>query len=270
MQLVFDIGGTNMRIAVSKDGKTLANSKIIPTLQDFDQGILAIKQTAEELSNGEKITKISGGIAGPIDESKSMLVKSPHIPGWVGKNLKQNLEYLFNATVNLENDAILGGLGEANFGAGKNYEIVAFITIGTGVGGSKIVNGKLDKNVLGFEPGHQIIVPDGNSCNCGGRGHLEAYVGGAYLKKIYHQKGEDIKDQTVWEEVARYLSLGIHNTIVHWSPNIVIIGGSVSQSIPLNKVEACLKQYLTIFPHAPVLAKATLGNGAGLLGALTL
>lgn len=270
MQLVFDIGGTNLRMAVSSDGKTLLNSKIIPTPQDFDQGIRVIKQTAEELSRGEKITKISGGIAGPIDESKSMLVKSPHIPGWVGKNLKQTLENLSNTPVNLENDAILGGLGEANFGAGKGHQIVAFITIGTGVGGFRIVKGKLDKNIYGFEPGHQIIIPDGNDCNCGGKGHLEAYVGGLYLEKIYHQKGENIKDPAIWDKVSRYLSIGLTNTIVHWSPDIVILGGSVTQSLPLERIKVYLKKYLTIFPKIPVLAKAKLGNKAGLFGALKL
>lgn len=270
MQLVFDIGGTNMRIAVSSDGKTLLNSKIIPTPLDFNQGIQSIKQTAEQLTKGEKITTAAGGIAGPISKDKTMLVKSPHLPNWVGKNLKNELENVFNSSVILENDAILEGLGEANYGAGKGYEIVAFVTIGTGVGGSRIVNGKLDKNAQGFEPGHQIIIPNGNNCNCGGKGHLESYVGGVYLERIYGKKGEDIKDASVWDEISKHLSIGLTNSIVHWSPDVIVLGGSVSQSIPLDKIDSYLKEYVTIFPTVPDLVKAKLDNDAGLLGALTL
>lgn len=99
---------------------------------------------------------------------------------------------------------------------------------------------------------------------------MEAYVGGAYLEKIYHQKAEEIKDPAVWDEVAKYLAIGLHNTIVHWSPDIIILGGSVTQSIPLDKVSNYLKEYLTIFPNLPRLSKATLGNQSGLLGALVI
>lgn len=270
MYLLFDIGGTHMRIAVSSDGQTLTNSKIISTPQDFNQGIQSIKQTTDQLLNGGEITAIAGALAGPLSQDKTMLINGPQIPDWVGKNLKEELERVFNSSVKLENDANLEGLGEAIFGAGKDYQIVSYITIGTGVGGSRIVDGRLEKNAYGFEPGHQIIIPEGNLCNCGGKGHLEAYIGGISLEKIYHQKGEDIKDPAVWDQAAKYLSLGLHNTVVHWSPDIIVIGGSVSQSIPLDKVKVYLKNYLTIFPNIPVLAKAELGNKAGLLGALAL
>ncbi len=270
MYLVFDIGGTNCRIAVSSDGQTITESKIIPTFQDFSQGIQSIKKTGEELLKGEKLDAIAGGIAGVISPDKTMLVKSPHIPGWVGKNLKEELEKLFKTSVKLENDAILGGLGEANFGAGKGYRIMAFITIGTGVGGSRVIDGELDKNAQGFEPGHQIIVPDGNLCNCGGKGHLEAYIGGNYLEKIYHQKSEDIKDPAIWDEITKYLSIGLNNTTVFWSPDIIVLGGSITQVISLESVQKYLEEYLTIFPNTPVLTKASLGDDVGLFGALKL
>lgn len=269
MTLTFDIGGTNMRVAVSVDGETLTNSKIVPTPKDFEQGIQILKQVSKELS-GEKIESVAGGIAGPLDQDKTGLVKSSHILGWAGKPLKNELEKIFNAEVKLENDTAIGGLGEANFGAGKGYKIISFITIGTGVGGARIVDGKIDKNSLGFEPGHQIIVPEGNLCNCGGKGHLETYVAGSYLEKNYHQKSEDIKDPKIWDEVARYLSIGLTNTVVHWSPDIVILGGSVTQSIPLEAVQKYLNEYLTVFPKAPPVIKSTLGDDAGLYGALKL
>lgn len=243
-----------MRVAVS-DGATITQTKIFPTPADFGAGLDIFKQFADQ-----EIEKVAGGIAGPLDKNKTMLIKSPHIGGWVQKPLKQKLTEVFDAKVYLENDTALVALGEANYGAGVGKNIVAYLGIGTGVGGARIVNGRIDENSLGFEPGHQIIVPDGNLCRCGGKGHLETYVAGAY-----HDR-----NQTNRDEVAKYLAIGLNNTIVHWSPDIVILGGGVMQSISIDKVRTYLKETLTIFPHAPAVVPSQLRDTAGLFGALTI
>lgn len=268
MYLVFDIGGTNMRIATSLDGKTLSSTKIIPTPKDFNQGIQSIKQITDQLSAGQRIEAVAGGLAGPLDKDKTMLVKSPHIGPWVGKNFKQELSQVLNAPVSLENDADLAALGEATSGAGINRGIVAYLTISTGVGGARVVNKKLDENALGFEPGHQIIVPDGSPCNCGGRGHLESYVSGSGIERIYQRKGAEITDPKVWNEVAKYLAIGLNNVTTLWSPDIIILGGAVMKSISLDAVREYLKKVLTIFPQAPKIQLSKLGDPAGLYGAL--
>lgn len=259
MYLVFDIGGTNSRIAVSSDGKTLTQSKTIPTEKDFEQAVLAIEKIAKQLASGQKIQAVAGGLAGVLDAQKSMLIKSPHLKPWVNKSVKLKLAEVFQAEVKLENDVALAGLGEACFGQFKDQKIIAYLAIGTGVGGVRIVDQKIDRNSQGFEPGHQIIVPDGNLCSCGGKGHLETYVSGAYLKEPIN-----------WDEVSKFLAIGLNNTIVHWSPNLVILGGSVSQSIPTDKVSKYLAEFLTIFPQLPPLVTSSLGNQAGPLGALKL
>ncbi len=260
MYLVFDIGGTNTRLAASSDGKTLGDVKSISTPKDFDQGITIIKKTADELTGGEKIESVAGGVAGPLDKNKTMLVSSPHIGGWVNKPFKKELEKVFNAKVYLENDASLAALGEAIFGAGQGKKIVAYLTISTGVGGGRVVNGKIDDKALGFEPGHQIIIPDGNPCNCGGKGHLEAYIGGAYRKGDFSLEN--------WDEIAKYLAIGLNNVAVFWSPDIIVLGGSVMQSIKLDKLKAYLKEVLTIFPNQPEITLSKLGYSAGLYGAM--
>lgn len=259
-----------MRLAVSSDGKIISESRIVPTTQDFDAGIQTLKQIADELSKGQQISGVAGGIAGTLDKEKSMLEASAHISTWAQKPLKSELEKVFGCRVVLENDTAVAGLGESSSDTGNSKAIIAFIIIGTGLGGVRVVEGKIDKNALGFEPGHQIIVPDGNPCTCGGKGHLETYVGGYYLEKVYGQKGGNINDPVIWDEISRYLAIGLTNVAVHWSPDIIILGGSVSQSIPLEKVENYLKQFLTVFPKPPQLAKATLGNEAGLYGAFEL
>lgn len=259
-----------MRLAVSEDGKTLAATKVIPTPKDFTEGINVIKQVAEELTNGQKIEAVAGGVTGALDKNKSTQLTSPHVGGWVGKPLKAELEKLFGCSVYLENDANLAALGEANYGAGVDHKIVAYLTISTGVGGGRVVDKKIDRNSLGFEPGHQIIVPDGHPCNCGGKGHLESYVSGSALERTYGLRGEDIKDPKIWDEVARYLAIGLNNVTVFWSPEIIILGGSVLQSINIESVRIYLKEVLTIFPTTPEIAPAKLGDSVGLYGALSL
>lgn len=270
MFLVFDIGGTNMRLAVSEDGQTLENVQSVSTPQDFQEGINQLKELVSKLANGQKIDGIAGGIAGPLDKEKTMAINAPNLKGWNNQPLKEILQREFNCPVFLENDAVIAGLGEASFGTGKGYKIAVYLTIGTGVGGAKIENGRLDENSLGFEPGHQIIVADGEICGCGGKGHLEAYASGTAIEKLYGQKAEDLTDETSWDQICQYLSIGLNNSIVHWSPEIIILGGSVTKSIPLDKVKSHLKEVLTIFPQIPEIKKASLEDMAGLYGALTL
>lgn len=270
MRLVFDIGGTNMRVAASSDGTTIKKSKIVSTPQDFEQGIQTLKQIADELSEGERIDKVAGGVAGPLDHEKTMLVAGPHMGAWVQKPLKISLEETFNLPVILEHEADLQGLAEATLGAGVGYKIVANINIGTGIASTRIVDGKIDEKSQAFEAGHQIIVPDGNLCDCGGKGHLEAYVSGSGIEKTYGKKGEEITDAGVWDEVARYLAIGLNNVTVLWSPGVVVLGGAVAKSIPLDKVKMYLKDFLFIFPKPPEIIPAKLGDSAGLLGALLI
>ena len=270
MFLVFDIGGTNMRIATSLDRKTLSATKIVPTPQDFEKALVVFKQAGDELSKGEKIEAAVVGVAGPIDKDKTMLVASPHISGWIQKPLKSELEKIYNCPVFIEHEADLQGLAEATLGAGKGYKIVANLILGTGIATTRIVNGKIDTNSLGFEAGHQIIVADGSPCDCGGKGHLEAYVSGSGLERIYHKRGEEITDPKIWDLTARYLAIGLNNVTVFWSPDVIVLGGVVMKSINLETVKSYLKEVLTIFPTPPNIVQAKLGDSSGLYGALAL
>lgn len=259
-----------MRIGVSANGDTIDSHKKIPTPKDFETGIKTIKQLADELSQGQKIEGIAGGVAVIFDKTQSLILHSPHIPGWINKPLKSELERIFDCQVLLGNDTVVSGIGEAVKGAGAGKEVVAYIALGTGVGGKRIVGGTISVDESNFEPGHQIIVIEGDPCTCGGKGHLETYVGGSYFEKKYGKKGEEIKDPKVWDEITKYLTVGLTNTIVHWSPDIVVLGGGVMKSISLDTVNLYLKEFLTIYPTPPEITKATLGDLAGLHGGLTI
>lgn len=260
-----------MRVGISNDGKTILKSEIVPASPDnFEVGIETLNQVTNKLATGEKIEAVGGGIAVVFNNDKSIPISTSHLHGWVNKPLKETLQNKFNCPVFLENDTAVVGLGEAAFGTDTKGKIVVYITVGTGLGGVRIVNGKVDQNALGFEPGHQIIVIDGNLCHCGGKGHLETYVGGWYLERDYKMNPREIRDPAIWDKITRYLSIGLTNSIVHWSPDIVIMGGAVMQSISLDRLKEYLKKDLTIFPNPSELAAGKLGNEGGLLGALVL
>lgn len=269
MFLLFDIGGTKTRIALSHDGKTHQEPRIITTPKNPEEGIAEFKEIAQELAADEPIEKAVGGIAGPLDREKNALLNSPNLPEWVGFPLHKKLaKELGKIPVFLENDAALVGLGEATTGAGSGYSIVAYITISTGVGGVRIVDGAVDQNALGFEPGHQIMgtLPDGSPR------YLEKTISGRALEKRLGKKPYEVTDNEVWDELARHLAFGLVNTVVHWSPDIVVLGGSMMKKIgiPIDRVQSYLKKSLYIFPEPPPLVKGTLGDEGGLFGALAL
>lgn len=271
MYLVFDIGVTKMRLGVSEDGNTLLETKIVPTPKSFDQGLITFQKKAEELLKGKKVEMLAGGLKGPLDKTKSFSVNPPDLADWANKPIKERLQQALNVPVLLENDTALAGLSEAIRGLGTGKNIVAYVTVSTGVGGVRIVKDKIDENSLGFEVGHQVIDYKSDLiCGCGGKGHLEALIGGGSIEKRYQKKAEEITDPSFWDEIALFLAYGLNNTIVHWSPDIVILGGSVVKSIPLEKVKTYLKNILTIFPHSPEIVVAKLADEGGLYGALAL
>lgn len=261
MYLLFDIGGTKIRLAVSTDHQTLSEPIAISTPTDFDQAMTQFQAAAEKLTQQHKLLACAGGVRA-LDPTKTTLLKHPHLPLWEGQPLKERLLKLLNCPVYLENDAAMAGLGEALKGAGQGKKIVAYLTIGTGVGGARIIDGQIDQASLGFEPGHQIIESHPQPTD------LESLIAGSALEKKYHQKPEEIDNPKVWEEVVRNLAIGLNNIIVEWSPEIIILGGSVTNKIPFEKLQAELSQILKIFPTPPPIVKASLGDSAGLVGAL--
>lgn len=258
-----------MRFAKSLDLKKIEDSKIVPTPQDFFEGIKVFTQTSKELAKGQKIKAVAGGIAGPLNKEKTMLVNAPNIAHWANKPLTESIEKALTAPVYLENDAALCGLGESVFGAGKGAKIAVYMTLSTGVGGARFVDGKIDESSLGFEPGHQTINFDGPPCfGDGGIGHLEGYMSGKALQEKYNKRPEEIDDPKVWDEEARLLAFGLNNIIVFWSPNVIILGGSLMNKIDIEKVKEYTKKTVTIFPKIPEIKLAELGDLGGLYGAM--
>lgn len=273
MYILFDIGGSKMRIAISRDGNTFEEPIIVETPKDFDTGIRKIQQIAEELLGGTPLIAAGGGVAGTLTRDKATLINGPHLQGWNGKPIKAALEKALGAPVFVENDTAIVGLGEAIAGSGKGYPIVVYVTVSTGVGGVRIVHEKIDVSAMGFEPGHQIIDADqtlGATSVCGAGLDFEAAVSGTAISNRYGKKPYEITDEAFWEEMARVLAFGLNNTIVHWSPDIVVIGGSMMNEIgiPVDRVRAHLRGILHIYPELPLIEHSALGDIGGIHGAL--
>ncbi len=275
MIIVFDVGGTKTRVVGSADGKEFIGEPIVyDTPQNFEEGMSLLGKTIKQIAGREKVDALVGGAPGPLNKQRTELSRAPNLVEWAWKPLKEELQKIAgDGLVILENDTALVGLGEAVNGTGKGHRIVAYMTVSTGVGGARIVNGKIDENALGFEPGHQIINFDGPACTaCGVNGHLESYVSGRDIELRYKMKPYEIADPKVWDDLAKHLSYGVNNTLIHWSPDILVIGGSMMKrvGIPIESVRQYVKQFTKILPQAPLIELASLGDWGGLYGGLEL
>lgn len=252
MYILFDIGGTKTRMAYSEQGDFFEDPIVFGTPQSYEEGKKVFVENAKKCAGGREIKKLAGGM-------------SRNVKGWDYEKFKSDLGGMVQAQIFLENDAAMVGLGEAVYGAGRGFEIVAYVTVSTGVGGVRIVNGKIDERAIGFEPGKQIIDVESGAT-------LEDMISGKALERKTGKHPKEVTDPLVWSEHARLLAVGLNNIIVEWSPNIVVLGGSMitgDPAIPLDKTEEHLKEILKIFPQIPVVKKSELGDFGGLYGALS-
>lgn len=265
MFLLLDIGASKLRVGVSENLTDLNSHQIIQTPKLFEEGIDSIKQLAANLANGKLFKACAVGIREVLDPQKEKLVNNPSsslIPDWVNKPLKNVLQHEFCPEVYLENDAAMAGLGEASFGAGHGYQVVAYITVSSGLGGARIVNNKIDSSLFGFEPGEQVI------------NYLEElvylgdYVSGADLQKKYLQKPELIDDPVIWKKVNKVLSIGLYNITVLWSPEVIVLGGGMAPKLSIEQILGNMLHLNRKFPTLPSVVKAKLSDLSGLYGCL--
>lgn len=264
---LFDIGGSKTRVTVSRNGRTFRRPIIYATPRHYAEGIRQLVDAIRVAADGWKVSRVIGCIAAPLDPTHSFTVHESNLPDWYRFPLKRDLQRRFRAAVQIENDAALAGLGEAVYGAGRGQGIVGYITIGTGVGGSRIVGGQFDQSALGFEPGN-IIVRNVNGRDIA----LESYISGAGLERRFRRSPKSVHERSTWREVEHMLALGLVNVSVLWSPHVLVLGGSIGRStkLHLKNVRAVLHRNLTVFHTPPKITRGTLGDAAALWGGLAL
>jgi predicted NBD/HSP70 family sugar kinase len=272
--VVFDIGGTKTRVGISNDGTTLAEVASFYTPNNPKEGIKKIIETITELTGTEPLSVISGGIRGVLNEEHRGIVHDDVLESWIDFDVIEALAEVFAVPVYLENDAALAGLGEAYFGAGVGVDLVVYHTVSTGVGGVRISNGQIDAASSGFEPGHQVLDIDRTILGDDIEPTLENLVSGTAVERRLGTKPYDIpQEDVIWEELAGYLAQGLRNTILYWSPEAIILGGSMiigDPKIPIEFIRKATVEVLDGFVDCPFITTASLGDEAGLYGALAL
>ena len=292
-----DIGGTKIAVGmVDDDGRLLAR---LETPTDADLGYAkALDRTADLLrqvarSTGAEIAGIGIGSTGPVDPFTGEIGDVNFLPGWQGSPIVEDLGRLFRVKVAMENDADAAALGESGWGAGKNKTRLIYITVGTGIGGGIILDGKLYRGVDHAHPeiGHHVIDVSGPACLCGFHGCWESLASGPAMaewmkaesppnyrhrenlsaKRICElaQSGDALARRSV-EREAYSLGLGLANLVVLYTPDAIVLGGSVMKSAHLflagiRKVIAESCRYVPF--EKTELALASLGEDANLIGA---
>ncbi|MGH7141761.1 MAG: ROK family protein [Minisyncoccia bacterium] len=265
MKLLFDIGGTHLRAArAAPDG--ISEPRIVQTPVNPKEALRALAALGNDLAAdvNEKIESAAGGVAGIIDSHGAILF-SPNLRDFEGFSFAAELGEAIGAPAQVVNDAAVGALGEATYGAGKGAHIVAYIAVGTGVGGARVVDGHLDRPAAGFEPGHHIL--DAHSGTT-----LEALVAGRAIEARAGVASAADAPRQLYDELTPLLAAGIYNAILFWSPDVMVLGGSVMREngYRVGELSAALARLPKIFPALPPLKTAALSDASGLWGARAL
>lgn len=264
MHILFDIGATKTRIALKRTARTFGPVAIVPTPRDPQDAIRAFSEISEDLAGGKPILSATGGVPGPFVDALRRSMRPTNISHW-GVVDEKFLRTAFSARrAVFENDASLGALGEAHFGAGKGKRIVAYLTVSTGVGGARVVRGALDSSASGFEPGKQIV--DWKTGET-----LEDRVSGTAFPRRFKKHPATTHTKAVWKGLARELAAGAVNAIVHWSPDVLVLGGSMMNAVGI-PIPEVIRQVRVLLRNQPIprIVHAKLGDVSGLYGALVL
>jgi predicted NBD/HSP70 family sugar kinase len=270
--LVFDVGGTNLRMAYSIDGLIISRQEKVTTPETPQAAVTLLKK----FIGTTPLKQIAGGLRGILMEDKSGIEHEQYLPAWHGVSVVQLLHQAFGdeVLVLLENDTALAGLAEAVRGAGQGSDLVVYHTISTGVGGVKIEQGQIDHASIGFEPGHQVLDIDRTVLGPDIAPTLENLVSGtAVAKRIGIPPYEISQEDVLWEELAGYLGQGLRNSVLYWSPEVIVLGGSMitgNPCIPIDAIRKATVEALGDIVPCPFITTAKLGDDAVLYGALLL
>lgn len=291
-----DIGGTKLAVGMVTESGQVVSRKESPTdAASYANGLATIDGLLRETAQlaGAEITGIGIGSTGPVDPFTGKFGEVDFLPGWRGQNPVEDLARLFHVKVALENDADAAALAEAGWGAGKKKSRLIYVTVGTGIGGGFVFDGRLYRGVGGAHPelGHQVIDPAGPLCSCGFRGCWESLAAGpamvAWLEANapddYPYRGhltakricelarqDDALARQAVEREASYLGIGLANLINLFTPDVIVLSGSVMKSalLFLEGIRKVICRGCRFVPFEKTeLALASLGEDANLIGA---
>lgn len=282
--LGIDIGGTKVRMGViDANGHILYEEQIptiIPLYPYLEENVLRM------LALRPDISAIGVGTHGFVDPKQGKVIYAAEtLPGWTGTPIKEWLERATGKRVEVENDANVVALAEAKFGAAQGLDRVVVLTLGTGLGGGVLWDGKLlsgGPHGGAAELGHMILYPNGVKCACGRLGCSEMYVSGTALRRRIKEAGltitppelfenakTDPAAKQVVEEFTLDLALVISSLQAAFDMEMVIIGGGVSEAADL-WMESLQRQLKPVLLNPLDIEVARFENDAGILGAALL
>ncbi|MBQ7519782.1 MAG: ROK family protein [Clostridia bacterium] len=288
MILCIDIGGTAVKLGLlDREGQIHARLEV-PTSQGRlpNPTLDAALQGAEKLVAEEKprLEGVAVSAAGQIDSSRGVVAGSNgKLPGYEGSRIKETFEALYHVTTHVLNDANAAALGECFLGAGRGCRDVLMVTLGTGVGGGLVLGGKLYGGSRGLagELGHFTLYQDGVPCSCGKRGCYESYAATtALVRRAGVENGRVLFDRVRAGDAEMKKALdgwlddvaaGLTGLVHIFNPELVLVGGGVSAQEELlikplrQKVRGGV---MPRFGERLRVERATLGNDAGMIGAL--
>jgi len=301
-----DIGGTKIAGAVVSDaGEILAEDRVATQAGDSEAIIEAVIGMIERLAIGRPI--VAAGVAAPgfIDAQQSTVYYTPNI-NWRNEPLRARLLSRLNLDITIDNDANAAGWAEYRFGAGRNLNDMTMLTIGTGVGGAIVSQGRLFRGGFGTgaELGHLRVVPDGLPCGCGARGCIEQYGSGRALLRMANEIADvggiglalaDARAQygaldggivgaliaehdagalLALEQLGHWLGQACASLSAVLDPEVFVFGGGVSIAgdLLLDPVRESYRQNVPArgYHPEPAFVIAELVNNAGVVGAADL
>jgi glucokinase len=293
LAIAVDLGGTQIRVAlVAADGTV--HARVADRTKADANGDVVTDQIAELVSNlrkdmaSENILGVGVSSPGPLDTTTGYALGLPTIAGFDNFPLRDVLTRKLGMDVRLENDGIAAAIGEWQLGAGKGCAHVVYVTVSTGVGGGVIVDNHVlrGRRGIGGHVGHMSIVPNGEICGCGNAGCLEAYasatnftrrankagiIGDAAAVFVAAKAGNRLARELVQQQ-ALYLAQGFVSMMHLYSPDVLIMGGGMSQQFDVlqGPINDYVQRYaMPAFRDARIV-RAALGVDSGLIGASRL
>jgi glucokinase len=289
--LGLDLGGTNIKTAVVEETDSSPDPAVIMTASHetfADRGPQFVTERLIEAGREaiDEFGPISGaglGVPGLFEPDSGRIVLFPNLPGpWRGHSLRDPVGSALGVPTELINDARAFLLAEGTLGAGKGHNPVVGLTLGTGIGGGVMLDGRIQLGAFGTagEIGHQIIVQDGPPCGCGSRGCVEALARSDRLAElaglpdvatVYERAAQgDEECLTAIGIVAEYIGIGIANAITVLGPSCVVIGGGIAKAgdLILDPIRRSVRDHVFLAPEdGAEIVKAGLGDWAGAIGA---
>jgi glucokinase len=275
--LAMDIGGTKFSMAVFEGDKMVLRESHATDREGGRDWMLArIRSIAEDWRDRIRLDACGIGFGGPVLFDRQRVALSTHVAGWSDFDLPRRLEAELAIPCVMDNDANVGALGEADFGAGRGRRPLFYMTLSTGIGGGIVTCDGIYRGADSYagEIGHLTVRPDGPPCLCGARGCFERMCCGLWLREDYGRPAiELMQDETFVRSYVVNLALGLKACIMLLNPARIVIGGGISKAgdslfLPLR---AELGRQITDWSRARIdVQPAELGDDSVLFGALAL